>query len=144
MPPSPLFASIAKQRVTPEQPSRNDSDLDVDRCAALHNTLMLYGWVCSGKKISDMQKRSWWSKHGSESLQKLVRPSLKRYLSKVFDVPGHNFFYHVTGIARPMEMLLLGQLLEDPDHDASKVEKHRFLVIYTASKELVKAPAGIV
>lgn len=144
MSPSPLFASIAKQRVTTATPARNDNELDVERCAALHNTLMLYGWVCSGKKISDMQKRSWWSKHGSQSLERLLRPSLKRFLSKVFDVPGHNFFYHVTGLARPLEMLLLGQLLEDPDHNAAKVEMHRFVVLYTASKELVKAPAGIV
>jgi hypothetical protein len=99
-----LFGPIARQRVNDKQPPKNGDDLDIDRCAALHNTLLLYGWVCSGKRIPQMEKKSWWSRHGNDDLKKLLRPSVVRYLSKVFDVPGHNFFYHVSGLASPKDV----------------------------------------
>ena len=139
-----LFAPVAKHRVTEDNPPRNDTDLDADRCAALHNTITLYGWVCSGKKIAEMEKKSWWSRHGSTSLKEILRPSLVKYLSKIFDVSAHNFFYHLPGLARPPAMLYLGDLLEDQDHDDRHAEKYRFIILYTASKELVSQPAGIV
>lgn len=142
--PNPLFAPIARYRVTPQQPAKDDPDLDVDRCAALHNTLVLYGWVCSGKKIPDMKRRSWWSRHGSQTLESLLRPSLVRYLSKVFDIPDHQFFYHLRGLARPTELLQLGDVLEDQDHDDNKAEKYEFVVLYTTPRALVSHPAGIV
>jgi hypothetical protein len=140
-----LFAPIAKQRVTAKQPPTPGNDLDADRCAALHNTLLLYGWVLSGKKIFQMEKRSWWGKYGSDSLKQILRPKVVRFLSKVFDVPGHNFFYHVSGLASEKEMLELGDMLEDREHDDSrKVEKYRFIVLYNSSPALVSHPAGIV
>lgn len=142
--PNPLFAPIAKHRVTTQQPSKDGPDLDVDRCAALHNTLVLYGWVCSGKKIADLKRRSWWSRHGSQTLESLLRPSLVRYLTKVFDIPDHQFFYHLRGLSRPTDLLQLGDVLEDHDHDDNKAEKYRFVVLYTTPRALVSHPAGIV
>ena len=139
-----IFAPIAKQRVNKQQPETSKDDLDGNRCAALHNTLLLYGWVVSGKKIFEMKKESWWSKHQSDELKSLLRPSLVRYLSRVFDVPGHSFFYHVTGLATPQEMLELGDVLQDEDHDRARQEKHRFILLYKSAKELVSHPAGIV
>jgi hypothetical protein len=67
-----------------------------------------------------------------------------RYLGKIFDVQDHFMFYHIKGLARPPEMLQLGDVLEDQDHDASKAEKYRFLVLYTAARALVSHPAGLV
>ncbi|EMD00404.1 hypothetical protein BAUCODRAFT_99611 [Baudoinia panamericana UAMH 10762] len=139
-----LFAPIAKQRVSPTNPARDGKDLDVERCAALHNTLMLYGWVCSGRKVKELVKRSWWSNHGSQSLQQILKPSLIRYLSKIFEVPSHRFFYHLSGLARPREMLQLGDVLEDQDRDTGKDNKYRFVVLYTTPKALVTFPAGLV
>ncbi|EME43795.1 hypothetical protein DOTSEDRAFT_71585 [Dothistroma septosporum NZE10] len=139
-----LFASIAKDRVNAKQPPSSGDDLDVDRCAALHNQLLLYGWFCSGKKISAMEKRSWWGKHGNDSLKKILRPKVVRYLSKVFDVEGHNFFYHVSGLTSEKEMLQLADVLEDNDHDPVHKEKYRYIVLYKTSEALVSQPAGIV
>ena len=140
-----LFAPVAKHRVNDKNPPRDADDLDIERCAALHNTLMLYGWVCSGKKIAEMERKSWWSKYGSDKLKETLRPSVVRYLSKVFDVPpGHNFFHHINGLARPPAMLDLGDLLADEDRDAKATEKYRFIVLYTVPKDLVSQPAGIV
>jgi len=139
-----LFGPIARQRVNDKQPPKNGDDLDIDRCAALHNTLLLYGWVCSGKRIPQMEKKSWWSRHGNDDLKKLLRPSVVRYLSKVFDVPGHNFFYHVSGLASPKDVLQLGEVLEDAERSPSKDEKHRFIVLYSTSRDHVTHPAGIV
>lgn len=141
---STLFAPIAKHRVSAENPPREDDDLDVGRCAALHNTLMLYGWVCSGKKIAGLVKKSWWSKYGSRSLQQILHPSVVLYLSKIFDVPDHNFFYYLSGLARPLEMLQLGDLLDDQDRAGLPSEKYRFLVLYATNKALVGHPAGLV
>ncbi|KAH9841285.1 hypothetical protein Tdes44962_MAKER07787 [Teratosphaeria destructans] len=140
-----LFAPIAKQRVTADNPATAGNDLDADRCAALHNTLLLYGWVCSGKKIFQMEKRSWWGKHGSDDLKRILRPTVVRFLSKVFDVPGHNFFYHVPGLATAKEMLQVSEMIEDGKaNDPQLHERHRFLVIYASSKALVTNPAGVV
>lgn len=139
-----LFAPVAKHRVTPSNPVRDGAGLDVERCAALHNTLMLYGWVCGGKKIPEMPRKAWWARHGSQSLQKILHPEVARYLQKIFDVPGHNFFYHIKGLAVPMDMLRLGNLLEDEDRDPDDIEKYRFLVLYTTSSALVSHPAGLV
>ena len=142
---SSLFAPVAKHRVNNKNPPSNEGDLAVERCAALHNTIMLYGWVCSGKRIAEMERKSWWSKYGNTQLKNLLRPSIVRYLSRVFDVPpGHNFFHHVNGLAKPTPMLDLGELLEDQDRDARTAEKHRFIVLYTVPKDLVSQPAGIV
>jgi len=140
-----LFAPIAKQRVTAGQPASVQDRLDADRCAALHNTMLLYGWVCSGKKINQMEKRSWWGKHGNDSLKKILHPAVVRYLSKVFDVPGHNFFYHISGLATAKEMLELGDVLEDEEHDKErKLDKHRFIILYKSLEAMVSHPAGIV
>lgn len=138
-----LFAPVAKHRVTPATPVREGAGLDVERCAALHNTLMLYGWVCGGKKLPEMVRKSWWSRHGSQPLQKILHPEIVRYLQKIFDVPGHNFFYHLRGLAPPIEMLRLGDVLQDDDHDPDKAEKYRFIVLYSTSSALVTHPAGL-
>lgn len=140
-----LLESIAKDRVNPKQPPKSGNDLDADRCAALHNTLTLYGWVCSGKKISDLTKRTWWSTHGNEELKKLLRPKVVRFLSKIFEVPNFHFFYHVSGTAPPKHMLQLADVLEDEEHDdVKKTEKYRYVILYKSSEALVSQPAGIV
>ncbi|KXS95308.1 hypothetical protein AC578_10466 [Pseudocercospora eumusae] len=141
-----LLNGVAKDRVSQKQPPTPGSDLDAERCAALHNTLLLYGWVCSGKKINQLEKRSWWGKHGNENLSRILRPKVVRFLSKVFDVPGnHNFFYHVSAIASEKELLNLGEVLEDNDHlTPSGKEKYRFIVLYRTSPALVSQGAGIV
>ncbi|KAK3117041.1 hypothetical protein LTR53_001995 [Teratosphaeriaceae sp. CCFEE 6253] len=142
---NPLFAPIAKHRVTPATPCRaDDGELDVDRCAALHNTLMLYGWICGGRKIAELKKQSWWSRHGSQPLQAVLRPPLVRYLSKIFDVPDHCFFYHLRGLAQPGELLQLGDVREDRELGREGGEKYRFVVLYATQKALVSHPAGLV
>jgi hypothetical protein len=139
-----LFGPIAKHRVSDKQPSGNGLELDWERCAAMHNTLLLFGWVCSGKRIPQMDKKSWWSRHGNSQLKAILSPSLVKYLSKIFDVPGHNFFYHISGLASPKDMLELGERLRDDDRQPAHEAKHRYVVLYSTPKEHVSHPAGIV
>ncbi|KAK0272029.1 hypothetical protein LTR91_000605 [Friedmanniomyces endolithicus] len=157
---NPLFAPIAKHRVTPTNPPNEkfSQGLDVDRCAALHNTLMLYGWIASGLALASLQKKSWWSRHGSQSLLKVLRPELVRFLGKIFDVEGHCFFYHLRGLARPGEMMMLGEVLEDEElgrglaggrgkglvGEEEEGGKWRFVVLYATPEALVSHPAGLV
>ncbi|KAK1816483.1 hypothetical protein LTR12_009074 [Friedmanniomyces endolithicus] len=158
-PTNPLFAPIAKHRITPTNPPNEkfSGDLDVDRCAALHNTLMLYGWISCGRPLASLKKASWWSRHGSQSLLKILRPELVRFLGKIFDVEGHCFFYHLRGLARPGEMMMLGEVLEDEElgrglagvgaKGEGKEEvggKWRFVVLYATPVALVSHPAGLV
>ncbi|KAK0792070.1 hypothetical protein LTR75_011559 [Friedmanniomyces endolithicus] len=154
-PTNPLFAPIAKHRITPTNPPNEkfSGDLDVDRCAALHNTLMLYGWISCGRPLASLKKASWWSRHGSQSLLKILRPELVRFLGKIFDVEGHCFFYHLRGLARPGEMMMLGEVLEDEElgrglagvggkKEGEEEEgvggKWRFVVLYATPVALVR------
>ncbi|SMQ54231.1 unnamed protein product [Zymoseptoria tritici ST99CH_3D7] len=139
-----LLAGIAKERVTDKTPPTAGDELDADRCVPLHNVLTLYGWVSSGKKISELRKRTWWSTHGTPELEKILRPKLRRYLSKIFEVPNYNFFYHVSGLASPKHMLQLADVLEDDDHVEKPEDKYRFVILYKTSEHLVSQPAGIV
>lgn len=140
------FASIANQRVTPSRPPRDTKELDYDRCAALHNTIAIYGWLRSGRKVADMDRKTWWQKHGNATLEVLLRPSLVKYLKKIFDLPGGNgshFFYYISRLARPREMIYLGDILNDSEKKI-KGEKHRFITLYLTNKELVSQRSGIV
>jgi hypothetical protein len=140
------FASIANQRVSAQRPPRQSPELDFERCAALHNTISIYGWLRSGRKVADMDRKTWWMKHGSKTLEVLLRPSLVRYLKKIFDLPGgdgSHFFYYISRLAKPREMLYLGDLLNDGEKKIQG-EKHRFITLYLTNKELVSQRSGIV
>lgn len=140
------FASITNQRVSAQRPPKDKPELDFDRCAALHNTIAIYGWLRSGRKVADMDRKTWWQKHGSPTLDVLLRPSLVRFLKKIFDLPGgdgSHFFYYISRVAKPREMLYLGDLLDDNEKPL-KGEKHRFITLYMTNKELVSQRSGIV
>ncbi|KAG9690144.1 hypothetical protein KCU95_g13948, partial [Aureobasidium melanogenum] len=140
------FASIANQRVTSQRPPRDAPELDFDRCAALHNTIAIYGWLRSGRKVADMDRKTWWQKRGNTTLEVLLRPSLVKFLKKIFDLPGgdgSHFFYYISRVAKPREMLYLGDLLDDSEKKI-KGEKHRFITLYMTNKELVSQRSGIV
>lgn len=136
------FQSIAEHRVSPARPAKNSPQLDADRCASLHNAIAIFGWVRSGKRIADMDRRTWWSKYGSTAMNAYLRPSLVRFLKKVFDLPSSNFFYYINGLARPKQMGLLSQVIPNPDRKGSDI--NRFLTLYLASDELVTHACGIV
>ncbi|KAL2034377.1 hypothetical protein D6D19_03943 [Aureobasidium pullulans] len=140
------FASIASQRVSAQKPPRQTPELDFDRCAALHNTISIYGWLRSGRKVADMDRKTWWMKHGTKTLEVLLRPSLVKYLKKIFDLPGgdgSHFFYYISRLAKTREMFYLGDLLDDNEKKL-KGEKHRFITLYMTNKELVSQRSGIV
>ncbi|KEQ89164.1 hypothetical protein M438DRAFT_401332 [Aureobasidium pullulans EXF-150] len=140
------FASIASQRVSAQKPPRQTPELDFDRCAALHNTISIYGWLRSGRKVADMDRKTWWMKHGTKTLEVLLRPSLVKYLKKIFDLhggDGSHFFYYISRLAKTREMFYLGDLLDDNEKKL-KGEKHRFITLYMTNKELVSQRSGIV
>lgn len=136
------FLSIAKHRVTAAHPPKDGPELDYERCAVLHNSIAIYGWVRSGRQIADMDRRPWWTKHGSELLQRYLRPSLVKFLKKVFDFPKANFFYYVSGLAGPRQMAGFGELLADEEHK-QRDERNRFITLYLTSPDLVTKPNGL-
>lgn len=71
-----------------------------------------------------------------------LRPSLVKFLKKVFDLPSSNFFYYISGLAHPKQMGLLSQIIPNPDRKGSDI--NRFLTLYMASNELVTHSCGIV
>ena len=85
-------------------------------------------------------------KHGTKTLEVLLRPSLVKYLKKIFDLPGgdgSHFFYYISRLAKTREMFYLGDLLDDNEKKL-KGEKHRFITLYMTNKELVSQRSGIV
>ena len=136
------FQSVAAHRVTASQPPRQIVQLDADRCAALHNAITIYGWLCSGKKIAEMDRKTWWARYGDDKLLTSLRPSLVKFLKRVYTLPSGNFFYYVTGLAPPKHMGSLNLILQNEDR--KDVNPNRYLLVYLASGELVSHACGIV
>lgn len=90
-----------------------------------------------------MDRKPWWTKHGSVILERYLRPSLVRFLKKVFDLPKINFFYYVSGLAGAKQMAGFGDLLVDEEHDRKQQERNRFITLYLTSKDLVTKPNGL-
>jgi hypothetical protein len=45
--------------VTPDNPAREDlQGMDHERCVALHNYLVLYGWLAEGRLAADLHTSS--------------------------------------------------------------------------------------
>jgi hypothetical protein len=110
------FLDIAHLRVNEEQPATSTSTgLDFERCSALHNAIVRYGWLTSGHDLSDLPEHTWWTscEHDRElaevepHLHHSVISFLKRALdqSPFPDEPQHNnFFYCLGELARPFQL----------------------------------------
>jgi hypothetical protein len=102
------LTDITPHLVTDENPATSTSEgMDWERCAALHNHIVLLGPQGSGREITPDDQRSWWEFHGlkAEALSAHLSPSLIQFLKHAQMGPSnsneHSFFYYVNGLKNP-------------------------------------------
>lgn len=113
---SNIFSDIAQYRVTEAQPATSTSSgLDFERCSALHNAIVRYGWRASGYELADLPDRTWWASQEDEGedlievesrLDHSVQEFLKRALNpdEFPDGEENSFFYTLAGLATPDQL----------------------------------------
>jgi hypothetical protein len=78
------ITDISPWRVTPDNPPLNTNELDHDHCATLHNFIVELGWIGSGRRPADLDRRTWWEFHGAaaEEARPRLAPSVIKFLEK--------------------------------------------------------------
>ncbi|OTA91100.1 hypothetical protein M434DRAFT_356439 [Hypoxylon sp. CO27-5] len=91
--------------VTADNPARADlSQMDYERCAALHNYLVQYAWVSEGHPPASLpSNNTFFTAHGAaaEDLRSRLHPSLAAFLATAMMPPlgGPPFFFWVNGLS---------------------------------------------
>lgn len=141
--------ALTSWRVTPENPVRYAHSLDVERCVALHNEIVQYGWGKSsrGQAGEELEAVNWYERSSRDDAYRdeqldSVRPRLSSPLAAFLDgalTTGveHSFFYHVSGLNSPSQFFFSHEDFHDD------LEKDRFLTLY-AAHNLASHPDGLV
>lgn len=142
---SNAFSDIAQYRVTEAQPATSSSSgLDFERCSALHNAIVRYGWTVGGYELTDLSDRTWWASQENESedlseVESRFDTSVQEFLKRALN-PGdfpdgeeNGFFYTLAGLATPDQLWeFTGDV--NPDH----------ITIYLTHDGLSDTLAGVV
>lgn len=100
---------VSQWRVTDDNPSRAGHELDFERCAALHNHILELGWVGSGRRLADLDRRSWWEFHGNaaENIRHRLAPSIIEFLQRAQIGTADRqwcWHYYFRGLSYPAQM----------------------------------------
>jgi hypothetical protein len=126
---SSTFAPVDHHRVTKNAPPTNSETvgLDYERCSALHNAIVKFGWIASDHSADDFPATSWWdywSTAAPECLPRLeseLHSSILQFLKRAIpqsvlrgDDTQHeqNFVYAVAGLANPTAIFNLEDEVE--------------------------------
>jgi len=104
-----IISKVARWRITDDNPSRMGDELDFERCAALHNFILEVGWLQSGRRLVELDRRSWWEYHGAaaEAVRERLAPSVVKFLQRAqvgTSDGSHTWFYYFRGITDPGEI----------------------------------------
>lgn len=144
------FTPVDHYRVTREIPctSSETIGLDFERCSALHNAIVQYGWIASGQRANDYTATSWWEYWSAEAPQDLPRlenelhPSISRFLKRAVPQSAlrgnnsqneQNFFYTVAGLSSPTAIVSL----------ADEVGEEELITLYMGHDDLSDTFHGI-
>jgi len=117
-----MFTPVDYHRVKKDNPptSSETVGLDYERCSALHNAIVKFGWIASGHSADDFSATSWWEHWSTEAPESLPRlksefhSSIVQFLKRAIpqsvlrsDDTQHeqNFFYTIAGLANPTAIL---------------------------------------
>ncbi|KAH8665153.1 hypothetical protein BGZ60DRAFT_432398 [Tricladium varicosporioides] len=118
--------------VTIENPPREIEDLDYKRCANLHNYILQYAWIASGRQISDFIYQSWYERYrdSSEEASSKLEPTLQQFLKIAFDPPQYevSLFYWANGLNDPSNLWTNWRAYQQEEED-----EYRFLTLYRAN-----------
>ncbi|KAK5701319.1 hypothetical protein LTR17_022691 [Elasticomyces elasticus] len=100
---SDVLEAVEHLLVTPENPPQDVDGMDHERCAALHNAILKYGWVRSGRDADDFdqQSRPWLELHPLTAEDDFLHPSILDFFRSaraLLDDQQVNLFYNVWGI----------------------------------------------
>jgi len=113
---SPIFDEIRDQLISDHNPARDGREMDYERCAALHNAIVKYGWTTSGRLLEDLPTTTCWqaAEEGWEQNADRIHPSMIEFLKRAYDTqlpetePLYNFcsreykfFYFLDGLIGP-------------------------------------------
>ncbi|KAK0721801.1 hypothetical protein B0T26DRAFT_800708 [Lasiosphaeria miniovina] len=159
---SSQLPDISNALVTAANPARSGGEhpaLNHVRSAALHNYIVEYGWLASGRSLDDLPRnRSFFDRYGDEAgaLRGRLSPSVTAFLDSITIVDGVDipFFFWVSGISEPSELFQASDLLfEEQDcvfgeaGDAALNATNsgpRFLTLYPTLSGMTSKPAGLV
>jgi hypothetical protein len=97
--------------------------MNIERCVALHNEILKYGWLNSGRSAEDFNSKckTWFDtyaessehfepEHFQNALTHLS-PDLIRFFKQAWDFwePGFQFFYWVRGLSSPDFMVQMSE-----------------------------------
>ncbi|KAL5345296.1 hypothetical protein ACLOAV_009666 [Pseudogymnoascus australis] len=103
---SSKLSDISRHLVTPDNPARETSTLDHQRCALLHNFLVEYSWLADGRSLDDLERRSFFDNYGDEAeeIREQLDPALVAFLEAAYDLYQPSFYLWVDGITPPSLM----------------------------------------
>jgi hypothetical protein len=120
---------------------RDIDTFEVERCIALHNEILMHGWVGSGRDAANFTGKNWFDHLGDQANNARGRLStpLTRFLKGALttDENNYSFFYHVGGLGYPLSMWTTHEAFGgdmDPD---------RYLTLYMANN-IASHPDGLV
>ena len=111
-------------------PWASSSAMNSERCANLHNQIVEIGWEGSGRRLEDLERKSWFEQYGDDA--NAVRSSLSAELilflerAWVPDAGRHSFFYYVWGLQHPKA------LYQNHETHNSGSGFNRYLTLYDA------------
>lgn len=93
-----VFDDVRDQLVSDDNPARVDGDLDYERCAALHNAIVKYGWTASGRLIDELPLTTCWEANEEEWEDNADRlqPSMIEFLKRAYDTELPDTSHYTT------------------------------------------------
>jgi hypothetical protein len=125
-------------RINAENPLREGlNGIDYERCAALHNLIVEYGWTSAGNWLADLDRTTWWESYGGDSalsehahkLDESVIAFLKRAI-----VGSRTFHRYNGGLSHPEVLWGDDVLCADYEDESGK---RQFITLYMANYEHV-------
>lgn len=133
--------AVTQWMVTAENSPRQVDGLDALRCIALHNTVLEYAWIKSGRLLAHFrdQSKTWWQYYEGqiEELEDRFHPSVRTFLEGALVLPWElgderkNFFYTLEGLHSPEIMF-------------QHIEEENLLTLYAGHEKFASSPDGLV
>jgi hypothetical protein len=109
----------------------------------LHNKILEYGWIGSGREITSLPSTTWWEQFSpiSFDLASRLKPSLIRFLRSakvgIYDDQKFHFFFHARGLFHKNWLFLSDNWMRDSPRD-------RYISLYYPSGSKSDQEVGIV
>lgn len=149
--PFPVFDNVRDQLVSNENPARVEGELDYERCAALHNAIVIHGWTASGRSLEDLPRTTCWKANETEWEDNTSRlqPSITEFLKRAYSTDlketesvynflsrGYAFFYYLEGLIGPRDHIAFNfePFEEYPGH---------YMTLYTPNERLGSHAQGL-